>query len=59
MIIIDHFPDLFSFVQAAKDIIRKPAEFKLTKSQFHRLRKVVTKAGTEISQQSLKPLDKT
>ena len=58
VIIKDHFPDLFSFVQAAKDIIRKPAEFKLTKSQFHRLRKVVTKARTEISQQPLKPLDK-
>jgi len=37
--------------------MRKADEFSLTKSQFHRVRKFITRAGVEVSQHPTKPLE--
>jgi len=57
VIIHQHFPDLLSFMQTAKCIIRNSKDFGITKPQIHRLRKFITKAGLECSQQLPNPPD--
>ena len=57
VIIHQHFPDLLSFTRTAKCIIRNSKDFEITKPQIHRLRKFITKADLECSQQLPNPPD--
>jgi len=60
VIIIDHFPDLAPFIQTAKLVRKKNSEeFNRTKSQFHRLNKIITKAKVEYSQHQTKSISKS
>ena len=56
VVIKDKFPDRVSFIQTAKDIMRKADEFSLIKSQFHHLGKFMTRAGLEIRNTQPNPL---
>ena len=56
--IIDHFPNLAPFIQTAKHVLKNSEELNLTKSQFHRLKKVITKAKAEYSQHQTKTTTK-
>jgi len=50
----EQFPDLVSFInQAAKVVLKNSKIFNLSKYQYHQLRKVITKARSESSQQEV------
>ena len=57
-VIKEQFPDLISFIQATKVVFNNSEKFNLSKSQYHRLRKIITKARSECSQQEVNFLTK-